>query len=139
MCFALLAPLGFLLTADLRWSLLAPLPVSRGLGAHAIPAVFRAVLMTVLGVPYQLATMFTQTELHGIDPPVRRVESLAYPSGVVLLAIGRLLDVADVARLGDLLVIGSVAAFTMVLACGLYETHVDWTPILSRLPMCSAC
>jgi len=70
-------------------------------GAHATLAVFGAVLTTVYGALYQLGTMFTQTELHGIDHHLRTVEEITHPTGVVVLAVGRLVAHTGVARVGD--------------------------------------
>ncbi|WP_135828988.1 hypothetical protein [Halorussus halobius] len=100
--------------------------------AHATLAVFGAILSTVLGALYQLATMFTQTELHGVDVPLRRFEEVGYPAGVVALAAGRLLGLADLARVGGVLVAAGLLGFAVVLARRLYETRVERTPMLSR-------
>lgn len=100
--------------------------------AHASVAVFGAVLTTVLGALYQLATMFTQTELHGIDTTVRRAETVAYPVGVTALVVGRLFETVLLARLGGVLVAGCIIAVGFVVARRLYETQVDQTPMLSR-------
>lgn len=99
---------------------------------HATLAVFGAVLTTILGALYQLATMFTQTELHGIDRWLRRVETVGYPVGVVALAGGRLLGSAPAATLGGLLVVLSLLGFGVILARRLSETRVPWTPMLRR-------
>lgn len=58
------------------------------IGSHATLAVFGAVLTTVLGALSQLATMFTQTDLHEVDTHLRRIEEWGYPLGVVELAVG---------------------------------------------------
>jgi hypothetical protein len=76
--------------------------------------------------------MFTQTELHGIDHQLRRFEEVAYPTGVVLVAAGRLASVALLARIGGVLVVVSLLGFGVILGRRLYETQVDWTPMLSR-------
>ena len=132
--FLLVTTLGFLLAVDFVHPLFVGLPISRAdvVGSHATLAVFGAVLTTVLGALYQLATMFTQTELHGIDHRLRRIEEVAYPTGVVLVAGGRLAGVALLARLGGVLVVVSLLGFGVILGRRLYETQVDWTPMLSR-------
>jgi len=132
--FLLVTAFGFLLAVDLVHPLFASLPVTRAdvVGSHATLAVLGAVLTTVLGALYQLATMFTQTELHGIDRPLRRVEEVGYPAGVVLVATGRLASVALLARIGGVLVAVSLLGFGVILGRRLYETQVDWTPMLSR-------
>jgi len=139
--FFVLAPLlGLLLALDFTHPLLVDAPVTRPgvVGAHVTLAVFGAVLTTVLGALYQLATMFTQTELHGIDGPLRRIEEVGYPAGVLLLAGGRLVDAAPLARVGGGLVALALLAFSVVLARRLWETKVDWTPMLSRYAVVAA-
>ena len=132
--FLLVSSLGVILAVGFVRPVFAGSSIGRAnvLGAHATLAVFGAVLTTVLGALYQLATMFTQTELHGVDLHLRRVEEVAYPSGVLLLAVGRLLDTAAVARVGGLLVVGSLLGFAVILGRRLFETRVEWTPMLSR-------
>jgi hypothetical protein len=87
--------------------------------AHATLAVFGAVLTTVFGALYQLATMFTQTDLHGIDRPLRRFEEVGFPVGVVALAAGRLVAAA-------------LVAVSVILLRRLIETQVERTPMLTR-------
>jgi hypothetical protein len=132
--FVLLTVLGLLLAVDFTYPVFAPLsiPRDRVVMTHATLAVFGAILTTVLGALYQLATMFTQTTLHGIDITLRRLEEVAYPVGVVALALGRLLAIRSVAQVGGILVIVSLLGFSVILARRLYETQVEWTPMLSR-------
>ena len=133
--FFVLAPaMGLLLAVDFSHPLLAGVPVTRPnvVAAHATLAVFGAVLTTVLGALYQLATMFTQTELHGVDHLLRRFEEVGYPVGVLLLAGGRLVGATLAARIGGVLVCLALLGFAIVLARRLWETVVDRTPILSR-------
>ena len=68
--------LGFFFAIDFVVPVFSRLPVSRAgvIESHATLAAFGAVLTTVLGALYQLATMFTQTELHGVDTHLRRIE-----------------------------------------------------------------
>ncbi|WP_137284420.1 hypothetical protein [Halorussus salinisoli] len=126
--------LGFLLALDFVRPTLAPAGLARSqvVAAHATLAVFGVVLTTVVGALYQLATMFTQTELHGVDTTLQRVEEVAYPVGVVALAGGRLVDATWVGRIGALLVLTGLLAFAAVLARKLSETRVEQTPMLSR-------
>ncbi|WP_336002708.1 hypothetical protein [Halorientalis halophila] len=133
-CFVLVTGLGFLLALDYAAPIFAGLPVTRSgaVGAHATLAVFGAILTTVFGALYQLATMFTQTELHGIDHHLQRVEAYGYPVGVLALAGGRLVGNAALARVGGLLVVAAVAGMAVLLARRLVETQVAWTPMLSR-------
>lgn len=132
--FLLVPAFGFLLAIDFVRPVFVFLPVTRSavVQTHATLAVFGAVLTTILGALYQLATMFTQTELHGIDVGLRRVEEVGYPVGVVLLAGGRLVESGRLAAVGGVLVAGTLVAFSVVLGRRLYETQVDWTSMLSR-------
>jgi len=132
--FLLLTVLGLLLAVDLRWPVLDALPVTRAnlVGAHATLAVFGAILTTVFGALYQLATMFTQSDLHGVDRPLRRFEAVGYPVGVVALAIARLADVRLLGVVGGLLIVATTVGFSVILARRLAEATVDWTPMLSR-------
>ncbi|TQQ83639.1 hypothetical protein EGH24_02275 [Halonotius terrestris] len=126
--------LGLILALDFRVGLLGSVSVPRTavVTAHATLAVFGVVITTVLGALYQLATMFTQTELHGIDRPLRRLEAVGYPVGVLALAGGRLLESAPLATAGGLLVAASLGGFSVILARRLVETQVPWTPMCSR-------
>ncbi|WP_246023042.1 hypothetical protein [Halosimplex halophilum] len=132
--FAVVPAMGFALAMDYSVLFLADSPVSRVrlTAAHATLAVFGAVLTTVLGALYQLATMFTQTELHGVDTHLQRFEEVGYPAGVLALATGRLLGSAPLARVGGLLVAVALGGFAVVLARRLVETSVERTPMLSR-------
>jgi hypothetical protein len=100
--------------------------------AHATLAVFGVVLTTVFGALYQLVAMFTQSPLSGIDYPLQRVEEAAYPTGVLVLAAGRLLGSAPVARAGGLLALAGVLAFAAVLLRRLRGATVEGTPLLRR-------
>ncbi|MFB6219720.1 MAG: hypothetical protein ABEH77_11215 [Halobacteriaceae archaeon] len=132
--FLLLTAFGYLLAVDFVWPVFAGTPLTRSgvVGAHVTLAVFGAVVTTVLGALYQLSTMFTQTELRGVDIYLQRSEEVAYPLGVLLLAVGRLFESGLLARVGGVLVAGSLLGVSVILARRLYETRVDWTPMLSR-------
>ncbi|WP_135535769.1 hypothetical protein [Halostella pelagica] len=132
--FLVLTVLGLSLAVGFTRPLFYDSPVARGdvVATHATLAVFGAVLTTVFGALYQLATMFTQTELHGIDSSLRTVEEVGYPVGVVALAVGRLFGNVSLARVGGVLVVGSVLCVAVILARKLTETSVEWTPMLSR-------
>ncbi|SDY75716.1 hypothetical protein [Halopenitus persicus] len=137
--FVLLTLLGVVLAVDLVRPVLGGTPIDRPdlVRAHATLAVFGAILTTVLGALYQLATMFTQTELHGIDAPLKRIEEVGYPVGVLALATGRLLGAGEPGSRvlgvgGGVLVIAGLLAMSVVLARRLLETRVPWTPMLSR-------
>ncbi|TKX59116.1 hypothetical protein EXE44_05750 [Halorubrum sp. SS7] len=133
-CFVALTGLGVLLAADLGSGLLTGLGVSHAgvRGAHITLAVFGAVLTTVYGALYQLATMFTQTELRGVDHRLRAVEEVGHPVGVAALAGGRLLGAAALARVGAAFVLLAALAFAAVLARRLLEMRVERTPMHTR-------
>jgi cbb3-type cytochrome oxidase subunit 1 len=133
---AVLTLLGVTLAADYAggpWAGLS-LPVEHAnvAAAHATLGVFGVVLAAVVGALYQLVTMFTATDLDAFDRRVRDVEAWSYPAGVVALAAGRLVGLAPLARVGGLLVAGSLVAFAAVLARRLAATRVDPTPTLRR-------
>jgi len=113
---------------------LVPPPVARPAlrAAHATLAVFGAVLTTVVGALYQLGPMFTGSDPHGVDAPLRRIEELGYPVGVLALAAGRLSGNVLLGRVGALLVVAGLVAFGVVLARRLHESTVAWTPMLAR-------
>ncbi|RBI59215.1 hypothetical protein DMJ13_23905 [halophilic archaeon] len=131
---AVVTAFGFVLALDFVRPTLAPAGLARPrvVAAHATLAVFGVVLTTVVGALYQLATMFTQTELHGVDAPLRRFEEVGYPVGVVALAGGRLFAAEWPARIGALLVLASLLSFAVVFGRKLHETRVERTPMLSR-------
>ena len=132
--FLLLTILGLVLAVDLPVPLISRVGLQRAnvVQAHATLAVFGAILTTILGALYQLATMFTQTELHGIDGPLRRVEEVGYPLGVVALAGGRLVDAVVLARVGGVLLLIALLGFGLILGRRLLETDLEWVPMLSR-------
>jgi len=133
--------LGVTLAADYRWSLLAETPFQREsvVSAHATFAVFGIVVTTVLGAMYQLVTMFTQTELSGVEVQFQRFGKAAYPSGVIALALGRLFTVDAVALGGVALVLVSLSGFGFVVLRKLRESLVGVTehPMLVRYVVAS--
>ncbi|GAA0281188.1 hypothetical protein [Halobacterium noricense] len=132
-CFVVLAALGFVLAFDLSTSVLPFAGVTRPqvVGAHATLAVFGAILSTVFGALYQLATMFTQTEIEGRERFLAYAE-YAYPAGVVALATGRLLALRPLAVAGGLVMAAGALAFAVLLAKKLSEGQVERTPMLTR-------
>jgi hypothetical protein len=138
--FLTLTVLGYGLAVDFTVPVLDRFGQSRPAvrEAHATLAVFGAVLTTVYGALYQLGTMFTQTELHGIDRPLQRTEELAHPVGVVLLAVGRYAEWASVGRVGAAMVLVAALAVSVILARKLYEMRVPWTPMHTRYGVVAA-
>ncbi len=134
--FVALTPLGLTLAADYAgpsWAWLSlPVGYSRVLAAHATLGVFGVVLATVVGALYQLATMFTATDLDALDRRIRVIEERAYPAGVVLLVGGRLVGSAPLARVGGLLLAGSLLGVAVVLARRIAATRVERGPMLRR-------
>ncbi|WP_280587820.1 hypothetical protein [Halorubrum sp. Boch-26] len=131
---ALAAVLGGSLAADYRWSVLASLGLSRiaVVDAHVTLGVLGVVVTAVFGALYQLGPMFTQTDALPIEERLARVETAAYPVGVVLLAAGRLLAVAPLATAGGLLAAGGAAVAGGVLLRRLRDATATATPMLSR-------
>jgi hypothetical protein len=133
-CLVLVTSLGVLLAVDFT----APLFTSTGVSrlavraTHATLAGFGIVLTTIIGALYQLATMFTQTELHGIDGALQRFEAVGYPLCVLALAGGRVIELAWLATAGGVLISVTLFGFAVLLARRLIETQVPWTPMLSR-------
>jgi hypothetical protein len=132
--FLALTVLGLLLAVGQTQPVFAGLPVDHSavVGTHATLAVFGAVLTTIYGALYQLATMFTQTELHGVDHYLRPIEEIGHPVGVVMLALGRLTDSVLVARVGGVLVLAAALGFSVILARRLLEMQVPRTPMHTR-------
>ncbi|TQQ80085.1 hypothetical protein [Halonotius roseus] len=136
----LVTGLGLLLAVDFTAPLFATTGVSRLAvrATHATLAGFGIVLLTVIGALYQLATMFTQTEIDGIDRHLQRFEAIGYPLGVGALAGGRLFEVAWLATGGGLLVSIALFCVAVILARRLIETKVPWMPMLSRYAVVAA-
>ncbi|WP_256300574.1 hypothetical protein [Haloarchaeobius salinus] len=132
--FVLVTILGLVLALDFTRALLGvgTVPRTQVVAAHATLAVFGAVLTTVFGALYQLATMFTQTDLDGFDGALVGFETVAFPFGVLALASGRLVADTSLARIGGLLVVVSVAAVGVVLVRRLRAARVPRTPMLTR-------
>jgi len=132
--FLVLTVLGWLLAVDLTMPLFASLGVTRqsALLTHATLAVFGAVLTTVYGALYQLGTMFTQTELHGVDDYLARIEEIGHPVGVVLLALGRLSGSVTIAQVGGVFVVAAALAMATILGRKLLEMQVPRTPMHVR-------
>ena len=132
--FCLLTLLGLVLAVDFVHPVTPSLPVDHASlrQAHATLGVFGAVLTTIYGALYQLGTMFTQTELHGVDHALQSVEAVGHPVGVVLLAGGRLVGAVLLAQVGGLLVVAAALAMSAVLGRRLFEMRVDWEPMHTR-------
>ena len=132
--FIVLTLLGVLLAIDLTTPVLSGIEVTHtGVrSAHVTVAVFGGVTTTIYGALYQLGTMFTQTELHGIDHRLRSLEEIGHPIGVVMLATGRLLEAEPIAKVGGVLVLVAAVSFAAVLTRKLYEMRVERTPMHTR-------
>ena len=132
--FLVLTALGLWLALVLGWPDHLPAWATRYdlLGAHVTLAVFGAVLTTIYGAMYQLGTMFTQTELHGIDHPLQTAGEVAHYAGVVALAVGRIFEISILSGGGGLAIVLGALAFATIIGRKLYEMQVDWTPMHSR-------
>lgn len=128
LCYVVVATsFGVVLAADFRWGFLGKSPFDRSsvVSAHVTFAVLGIVLTTILGAMYQLVTMFTQTELHGVDVYIKKFETVAYPSGVALFGVAGLLGSVPLALGGAGLVAPSLAGFGFVVLRKLHETQMD--------------
>jgi hypothetical protein len=125
--FVLLSTLGVLMAGNYATGVLAALGVDAAAarGAHVALAAFGAILTTVYGALYQLAPMFTQSDLDALDHRSRVVESVAHPVGVLALAAGRLVDAVVVAGVGGALVVLGALAFAVVFARRLWHARVE--------------
>ena len=132
--FVLLTALGVPLAIGVTREPFSGLPIGHEnvRVAHATLAVFGAVLTTIFGALYQLATMFTQTELDRIDEGIQRFETISYPIGVICLAGGRFVGIVSVARVGGTIVALCVLGVGVILLRKLYETRVARTPMVHR-------
>ncbi len=133
-CFLILTTVGVILAMNLAGENNHPLPVSYSalLGTHLTIAVFGAVITTIYGTIYQLGTMFTQTELRGIDHPLQRIQEGAQYGGVILLATGRFIEQPLVATVGGILIIIAALAVAFIIGRKLIVMQVDWTPMHRR-------
>jgi cbb3-type cytochrome oxidase subunit 1 len=134
LCVLAATGLGLTLAVDFATGVLFEVGIERLalVRTHATLAVFGIVGTTVIGALYQLATMFTQTDLGRADEWLQQVELFGYPAGVLALAAGRLLGSAALARVGAVGVVAGMVAVAAVVGDKLLETQVDWTPMLSR-------
>ena len=123
---------GLALAATYAGLVAPPVDASALRAAHVTLAVFGVVLTTVFGALYQLATMFTQTDLGALDRRLQTVETYGYPVGVLALAGGRLFGATWLGRAGALIVLVAAACVAVVLARRLIETRVGLTPMLRR-------
>jgi hypothetical protein len=132
--------LGFLLVATLAGlaraaGYVSPTGALARLGlrdAHVTLAVLGVVLTTVFGALYQLAPLFAGTEPDRLNGRLRRLESVTHPAGVVLLAGGRLVGAATIARQGAVAVGLGAAAAGLALARTLAAGRGLRTPTLRR-------
>ncbi len=138
--FVLATPLGLLLAVGFRTPVFAGLPVTRGavVSAHVTLAVFGGVLTTVFGALYQLATMFTGTELRGVEHRIRRAERVGYPLAVLLLAAGRLLSKPVLTRLGGVLAVLGALGMGVVVWRRVSEARGERTPMHARYAVLAA-
>jgi hypothetical protein len=132
--FVLLTILGVSLAINFTSPVFSVLGVPHAgvLAAHVTVAVFGAILTTIYGALYQLGTMFTQTELHGIDHWLRSLEEIGHPIGVLALALGRFFGHGLLARVGGVLLLVAAISFGVVLLRKLHEMQLERTPMHDR-------
>ncbi|WP_235920869.1 hypothetical protein [Natronorubrum halalkaliphilum] len=133
-CFALVAPLGFLLALDFTTSVFEATTLTRGdiLYVHATLALFGAILATIVGALVQLTTMFAQADRTPFDDRLLGLEQLCFPAGLLVFAAGRGLGSEPIARVGAVAVLVGLAAFTVVVARLLARSTVDRSPMTRR-------
>lgn len=76
--------------------------------------------------------MFTQFESRGIDALLVQVEMVSLPTGVFLLAAGRLFDVRVVAQGGAVMILAGVICVGIFLLRHLWGARVETSPLLRR-------
>ncbi|WP_049928246.1 hypothetical protein [Halopiger goleimassiliensis] len=133
-CFAALAPLGYLLAVDFTQPVLEGTPFVRGevLLVHATLALYGAVLSTIVGALLQLTQMFAQWEPGAVEDRLLELEELLFPGGVLVLATGRGLGVEPIARLGAAAVLVGLLAYVAVVVRGLWQATADRSPMTDR-------
>lgn len=146
---ALAASLGWLLAIDYRYGLfpatglgwpdaVAGVVGSGGLSrsavadAHVTLAVLGGVLTTVVAALYQLGPMFTREQPTAVDRVATQLESVAAPTGVLVLAGGRLTGVEGVATVGGVAVALGTGLAGAVLLRRVLAASGATTPMVSR-------
>lgn len=126
--------LGWLLAADIEYGVLSWTPFGQGevLVAHLTFTVFGFVLVTIVGALYQLAPMFTQSESGRLDTILVQVEMVSLPTGVILLALGRLFGVQLLARSATAMILVGTVGVAIFLLRHLRAARVDTSPMLRR-------
>ncbi|WP_396613356.1 hypothetical protein ACH9L7_17140 (plasmid) [Haloferax sp. S1W] len=133
--FLLLATLlGLSLAIDFTTPVLRDAGLSRSnvVLSHATLAVFGIVLTTIFGAFGQLSEMFTQTTQSTTGEQLRRIEELLHPTGTLVFASGRLLDIEWLALVGGLAVVAATLAFAAATGRLLLRMRVPWSPVLRR-------
>ncbi|MFB6233868.1 MAG: hypothetical protein ABEH81_02080 [Halopenitus sp.] len=132
--FAAAVTVALTLALDFRYAVFPVGPVGRvnAVAAHATLAVFGGVVVTVAGALYQLGPMFTQSDPEPLDCGLQRIETVALPTGVATLAVGRLLGHGGLAAVGGVLVATGVLAVGWVLARRVRGASVPASPMTRR-------
>ncbi|MFB6114185.1 MAG: hypothetical protein ABEJ58_08825 [Halodesulfurarchaeum sp.] len=127
--------LGWVLVTDLGYHYLpttGPISIHGLLMAHLTLTIFGFVTATIVGALVQLAPMFTQSESTRLDSHLLHVEMVSLPTGVWVLALGRLLGNGTLGRLGSVLVLSGIAFAAIFLLRGLHGARVELDPLLRR-------
>lgn len=132
--FAIAASLGFLLAVahGLGLPRLGGITVTTVAVSHAVFAVFGAVMTTIVGAIYQLAKMFTQTELTRTSARARMAEELLYPFGVAAFGLSPFAETTSVAVAAYLMIAGGILSAGVVLLSHLRRSHVSPNAMLRR-------
>ncbi len=127
---------GVSLGLNTRYGFLASTSIEHGdlVSAHAAVAVYGFVVSTVAGAIYQLATLFTQTELTKLEHRLQDMETAVYPVAPALLAFGYLSGNQGVVTLGFVLIVVGLGCLTFVVARKLWTSQMDVVghPMLAR-------
>lgn len=126
--------LGWLMATDIAYGILRDLPMQtiNVLPAHLTLTVFGFISITIFGALFQLGPMFTQSESGRIDDYLAKIEMIAAPGGVILLATGRLFELELVARVGATAYLLGALCFSLYLFRRLWTAQVDFGPMLKR-------
>ncbi|WP_460524926.1 hypothetical protein [Halopiger thermotolerans] len=133
-CFALVAPLGYLLAVDFTRPAFDA--VSLGHGdvrlLHATLALYGALLATVVGALLQLTKMFAQWDLGALEDRLLQLEQVLYPVGLVAFAAGRALGAEILAKVGAMALLAGLVAFTVVIVRALAGSTAEGSPMTDR-------
>ncbi|RKD97697.1 heme-copper oxidase family protein [Halopiger aswanensis] len=133
-CFALVAPLGYLLAVDFTRPAFDAVALVRGdvRLLHATLALYGAVLATVVGALLQLTKMFAQWDLGALEGRLLQLEQALFPTGLLVFAVGRAAGTDLVAQVGAMALLAGLVAFTVVIVRALAGSTAERSPMTDR-------